>query len=142
MSCLFQSLSAFIQGTDAASLRHILADYMEKNPVLYDNERMSDIVQWEEGRPSLPQYVARMRLQSTWGGAIEIKAFCDLFHASVSVLVLRDGKTVEFKPSPPLVPPGATTFATTGATTGATTSEPLQFVISWNGFHYEPVFTR
>ena len=43
MSCLFHSLSAFIQGTDAAALRHILADYMEKNPILYDNEKISDI---------------------------------------------------------------------------------------------------
>jgi hypothetical protein len=137
MSCLFHSLSAFIQGTDATSLRHILADYLEKNPVLYDNEKISDIVQWEDGRPTLEQYVAKMRLQSTWGGAIEIKAFCDLFRASVSVLVLRDGKTVEFKPSP------SGTSALTGATapTRASTSEPLQFVISWNGFHYEPVFT-
>ena len=140
MSCLFHSLSAFIQGTDATSLRHILADYMEKNPVLYDNEKMSDIVQWEQGSPSLPQYVAKMRLQSTWGGAIEIKAFCDLFHASVSVLVLRDGKTVEFKPSTG-APTSAPTGASASAMTGAPTSEPLQFVISWNGFHYEPVFT-
>jgi hypothetical protein len=130
---------------------------MEKNPVLYDNEKMSDIVRWEPGTPSLEQYVGKMRLQSTWGGAIEIKAFCDLFHASVSVLVLRDGKTVEFKPSSTDAPTSATASAPTGASTGASTgatagastgatasaptSEPLQFVISWNGFHYEPVFT-
>lgn len=123
MSCLFQSLSAFIQNTDATALRHIIADYLEKNPVLYDNEKISDIVQWEDGRPTLEQYVAKMRLQSTWGGAIEIKAFCDLFRASVSVLVLRDKKMVEFTPS---------------STQGP---EPLRFTISWNGFHYEPMFT-
>lgn len=111
-------------------LRHIIADYLEKNPVLYDTERISDIVQWEEGRPTLEQYVARMRLQSTWGGAIEIKAFCDLFHASVSVIVLRNSvgagsqtqKIVEFTPS-----------------TGD--GKMLRFTISWNGSHYEPVFT-
>jgi hypothetical protein len=127
MSCLFQSLSAFIQGTDAATLRHLLADYLAKNPVLYDTEKISDIVQWEEGRPTLEQYVSRMRLQSTWGGAIEIKAFCDLFKAEVSVLVLRDQKMVEFKPS---------------SSSDSASSPAFCFTISWNGFHYEPVFPQ
>ena len=125
MSCLFQSLSAFIQNTDAAMLRHIIADYLEKNPVLYDEIKMADIVAWEEGSPSLQHYVARMRMQSTWGGAIEIKAFCDMFHVCVDVVVLRDRKSIRFEPSTP--PPSFD-------------SEKRVFSITWNGYHYEPLF--
>ena len=119
MSCLFQSLSAFIQDTDATMLRTIIADYLEKNPVLYDDAKISDVVAWEEGSPTLPQYVARMRHPSTWGGAIEIKAFCDMFQVSIHVVVLRDRKTIEFQPS------------------NMTARD--RFMISWNGFHYEPI---
>jgi hypothetical protein len=118
MSCLFQSLSAFIEDTDASKLRHIIADYLEKNPILYDNEKIGDIVSWEHGNPTLEQYVARMRMPSTWGGAIEIKAFCDMFQIGVHVLVLRDRKTIEFQPS------------------NMTAKD--HFTITWNGAHYEP----
>lgn len=121
MSCLFRSLSFFIVNTDAASLRRILTDYMETDPVLYDDQKLSDVLRFEPGSPTLARYIARMRLPSTWGGAIETKAFCNMFNAVVLVKVLRDGRMIEFRPSPDA------------------SEAPHPFMISWNGSHYEPL---
>jgi hypothetical protein len=63
-----------------------------------------------------------MGSDTAWGGAIEIKAFCDLFKVRVIVHVLSTGQTIEFVPS-----------------TGTT---PVAFNISWNGSHFEPYFTK
>jgi hypothetical protein len=121
MSCLFRSLSSFILEIDATSLRRMITDYMETDPVLYDDQKLSDILRFEPGSPTLPRYIARMRLSSTWGGAIETKTFCNMFNAVVLVKVLRDGRTIEFRPS------------------SDTSEPPHPFWISWNGSHYEPL---
>jgi len=69
----------------------------------------------ESGLP-LAEYVARMRSPATWGGAIEIRAFVQIWKRPVRVLVLRTGRWIEF----PSV-------------------EGSECKISWNGGHYEPM---
>jgi len=123
MSCLFISLSSFISNTTPDLLRQLIVDYLKKDPTLYDNCRVSELLQYEQGVPAtLSSYVAHMGSDTAWGGAIEIKAFCDLFKVRVIVHVLSTGQTIEFVPS-----------------TGTT---PVAFNISWNGSHFEPYFTK
>lgn len=119
MSCLFQSLSAFIRDMNPHQLRQMIVDYIEKNPSLDASMDYQQLVRHEFGSLSLQQYCQRMRHPSTWGGAIEIRAFCDMFDAEVHIRVLQTGKVIEFLPSRRRHPPNL-------------------FRLSWNGGHYEP----
>lgn len=121
MSCLFHSLASFVKDLATDDLRRMIADFLEKDPVLNDNMRLSEILPHEPGAPTLAAYVQNMRSPATWGGAIEIKAFCELFDAVVLVVVLRTGKVIEFQP------------------TGPGKKGSFVFRVSWNGGHYEPL---
>ena len=130
MSCLFRSLSYFIENMDENSLRKMIADHLETDPDLFgegEQTRLSKVVPESEG-VSHQEYVRRMRLPSTWGGAIEIKAFCDLFHAVVRVKVLSSGEWIVFEPEQ-CQPKNFTPLQKTC---------PM-LSISWNGSHYEPL---
>ena len=62
-----------------------------------------------------------MRLQSTWGGAIEIQAACNIWNLSIIVKDIRSNpsKNIEFIPI-------SNEFSKT-------------IHITWSGGHYEPV---
>ncbi len=51
---------------------------------MIDDITSSAITEWESNM-SISDYVVKMRNSSTWGGAIEIKAFCDLYNVEVNV---------------------------------------------------------
>jgi hypothetical protein len=53
-----------------------------------------DIVKWDESDDQ--QYLQSMNQDSTWGGAIEIKAFVNLFNVNVTVHIPQMNKAVEF----------------------------------------------
>ena len=98
MSCLFDSLSYFIIGLNGKELRREISNYIAEDPVLIEpNTKLSTILQYED--KSLHDYVHEMSKDSTWGGGIEIKAFCEMFKIRVFVHVLRDGKVIKFYPS-------------------------------------------
>jgi hypothetical protein len=125
MSCLFRSLSTFISNMNDHQLRQMIVDYIEKNPRLCQDSSCMDyqtLVHHEFGSMSLQDYCRHMRQDSTWGGAIEIRAFCDMFDAHVHVHVLATGKVIHFQP----------------LTTTSQSSFNI-FRISWNGAHYEPL---
>jgi hypothetical protein len=83
-----------------------------------------DVVGWESAE-DLESYVAHMRHSSTWGGAMEIKAFTDMTGMVVVVHDLqRQGREIRFLPRGLLLRP----------------TEELH--VSWNGHHYEPVRRR
>ena len=119
MSCLYNSLARLHHGMNASQLRQTLCDYLLTNPILgsmhaadsikYDNNNM-DI--------SLRDYVNRMRNNSEWGGAIEIKAYCDLYNRNVTVRSIPNNKNIEF-------------ISENKAT--------VLDKIYWTGNHYEPV---
>ena len=67
----------------------------------------------------LEQYIQSMRMSDTWGGAIEIKAFCELFQVPVKVEIESDKRQIEFLPS--RMRHGQKTI-----------------FISWNGSHFVP----
>lgn len=123
MSCLFRSLSYFIKDMDETKLRAMIVQHMKTDPVLFDDSlKLSEILKISQ-LGELSHYCQQMSLPSTWGGAIEIRVFCDLFHASVHVHVLSSGKIIEFIP---FTAPQQCTLL-------------KNLHITWNGSHYEPL---
>jgi hypothetical protein len=80
---------------------------------------LADIVALEDVSYSKDDYVRRMRNTSTWGGAIEIKAFCDLFGANVEVRVRSTQESIHFQPSQSV--------------------STMNVRIEWQGHHFEPI---
>jgi hypothetical protein len=116
MSCLFNSLSALIQEPPQA-IRSRICDFLARDPALLDDLSASLVIALESGMQFGP-YVAAMRSPGTWGGAIEIRAFVQLWKRPVKVYVIRTKRWIEF----PFTGPAAGT----------------ECKISWNGGHYEP----
>jgi len=96
-------------------MRQTICDYLEADKPIMDGMSTKDIVTMEG-----PNYIARMRSPSMWGGAIEIQAAVNLHNARVLVENRRDrSKNIEFLPL---------------------TGEPgMTLTIYWTGGHYEPV---
>lgn len=119
MSCLFRSLASFIHNLNESRLREMIVDYLATDPFMFRNpdQRLSEILQVDN--ITLEQYVHHMRNEGTWGGAIEIRAFADMFHASVVVHMKPTKKIIEFHPN-------------------NSTESKNQFTIVWDGGHYEP----
>ena len=115
MSCLFVALARFIPGTTATQLRHDICDHLSENPMLNDL-RASEYVKIETGE-TLEIYIKRMRSTLTWGGALEIKAFCDMQTAHCFIW-LNNGNKIEFTYN-----------------SARTTRRVVH--ISWNGSHFE-----
>jgi hypothetical protein len=119
MSCLFNSLAPAVS-LNSEVLRMAIAAYLKTDPKLLDNINAKDIVAWTEGQ-TLEEYANRMSRSGSWGGAIEIRAFCELFDMNVTVHVLYTGK--EF--------------------TVETSKNPIRTVhISYTGNHFEPMYIK
>lgn len=118
MSCLFRSLSYFIQDSDENAIRREICNYLATNPSILDDLSLKDVLSFE-GMGS-DDYVTNMRDPGTWGGAIEIKAFCELYRVAVEVRVRSTQKTILFQPS-------------------NLSSVPSRIRIEWQGCHYEPI---
>ena len=79
MSCLFDSLSVYLPHS-ASEIRRKICDYLEDNNTILDGLDTRSILEQEHAG-----YVPWMRDQSTWGGAIEIKAACDIWNVAIQV---------------------------------------------------------
>lgn len=94
MSCLFDSLSTFTTHSSAQLREHIVA-YLSTNPTLMDNTSFQNILEWDS--VDFQQYIGSMRQSNTWGGAIEIKAFVNMFKVNVFVHIPhQQRRVVEF----------------------------------------------
>ena len=119
MSCLFNSLSYFLDNMNGSQLRKIIVDNMSRDPIIIESKlKVSNIIKYEFRNMTLKNYIKKMSLSSEWGGAVEIKVFCELFHYKVNVIVLRTRKTIEFIPE---------------------NNIKREVTITWNGSHYEPI---
>lgn len=119
MSCLFQSLGRLIH-RDPRLLRQQICDFLTSNPsLLPDGTRAAEIMKWESEKEA-ETYIREMRSTSVWGGAIEIKAFCECFRYNVHVLDVtqRPAQTIRFY---------------------CDNSIERTITIRWSGNHYEPV---
>jgi len=119
MSCLFNSLSHFIPQTDPQAIRQRICEYLQANSPIIDGMNTHDVLQLDS---SSDQYIDAMRSPSTWGGAIEIQAACNIWNARIMVHDIRTGhgQTIEFLP------------------VSALTSDKT-FELEWSGGHYEPI---
>ena len=114
MSCLFNSLSAFVP-VDPFTLRQTICDYLQENKPILEGLDTAFILSLEH-----PNYIQRMRNPSTWGGAIEIQCACRIWNLQIHVYNDRDKghRKMEF------LPPG----------------EPERTIeLYWTGGHYEPI---
>jgi hypothetical protein len=97
MSCLFKALSNFI-ADNHETLRSKICDFLEQNPILFADIRVNDIVKWEKDS----NYIINMRNSETWGGAIEIKSFCEMYKIQVNVHIANN-RIINFIPLDGLV---------------------------------------
>lgn len=120
MSCLFNSLSHFIPQTDPCAIRQRICDYLQANSPIIDGMNTCDVLQLDSLNTS-DQYIAAMRALTTWGGAIEIQATCNIWNARILVHDIRtgNGQTIEFLPV-------------------STIAADKTFELEWSGGHYEP----
>jgi hypothetical protein len=112
MSCLFESLACFV-GSTADGLRNEICDFLQTDPVLYDDVRVSHLLDDAETPSDLRRYVHEMRKPTTWGSALEIECFCRLYRCRVDVNVAKTGAVARF---------------------GAGRMKP--FIVLWDGAHY------
>lgn len=118
MACLFISLAHFIQNINEQQLRQIICDYLAGNPKIYDDLLASDSL-WEN--ITLHEYVENMRNESVWGGSLEIKAFCDIFHIDVILHYTQNNKSTVFVSSTP------------------NEKQKITIHLAYNGNHFEPL---
>lgn len=91
MSCLYDSLSHYVD-IGSQELRTKICDYLDSDPDIAGSTA-EEIVAWQTNM-SLDKYSALMRTNA-WGGAIEIKAFCDIYQTNVRVQV-PNSREIEF----------------------------------------------
>ena len=94
MSCLFISLDYFVKETSYI-VRQKICDYLEENKPIMEGLDTKFILDMEN-----LNYITNMRNTSTWGGAIEIQAACNIWNLRINVSNYRDNnnKIIEFIP--------------------------------------------
>ena len=126
MSCLFNSLSHFIAPqTDPQAIRARICDYLQANSPIIDGMSTHDVLQLDSSK-TWDHYIGAMRASSTWGGAIEIQAACNIWNARIVVHDVRrtqEQTSIEFLP----------------VSTNATNATDKTFELEWSGGHYEPI---
>lgn len=116
MSCLFQSFSVAVAPDTTELIRQKICNHLASTE-WKDQEGAEFWISWLEDNLTLPAYVARMRLPSSMGGALEIQCFAQLYRYRVIVQSLPNQRNIEF------IPFDGIYFKT--------------LTISWNGGHYE-----
>ena len=90
MSCLFDSLSKYLD-MKSNEIRQLICDYLEKNNSILDGIDTNYLLNMEN-----TNYVLDMRKRYTWGGAIEIKAACNIWGLQIYVHDCKNKKTIKF----------------------------------------------
>jgi hypothetical protein len=123
MSCLFNSLSHFID-EDSLQIRLKICDYLQENNPIIDGIETHEVLRFENA--NVHDYITNMRFTSTWGGAIEIQCACNIWNIRINVKNCRDQdyrvqdyKVIEFLP--------------------CSNNYEKTIELYWTGGHYEPV---
>ena len=118
MSCLFNSLNYFIK-EGSYEIRQKICNYLQENKPIIDGLDTNYILSLEDN--SAENYISKMRLIHTWGGAIEIQCACNIWGLCINVKNYRDNnnRTIEFIP--------------------LNNSHNKTIYVYWNGGHYEPI---
>ena len=113
MSCLFNSISYFMN-INQNELRQHVCNYLEQNKPIINGLDTQLILNLDD-----KNYIDKMRMNDTWGGAIEISTVCNLFNLKIVVKNLQDNKDIEFIP--------------------LNNNFNNIIYVSWNGVHFEPI---
>lgn len=117
MSCLFVSLDYFIK-ENSYTIRQKICDYLQQNNTIIDGLDTKFILDMEN-----INYIQNMRNTSTWGGAIEIQAACNIWKLRIIVNDIRykhsQNNSIEFVP--------------------VNNNYDKSITLEWSGGHYEPV---
>ena len=121
MSCLFNSLHHFIPNESSHSIRQKICDYLQNNSPIMDGLDTAVILELDSGAVGAGKYIEIMRRESTWGGAIEIQAACNVWSFRIIVRNnrAREKSSIEFLPISELW------------------TKTIE--LEWTGGHYEPV---
>lgn len=126
MSCLFNSLSRALQhkniySISSSELRQESCNYLIHDFPIISGMSTHELLNITHGNHS--KYISEMRRNSTWGGAIEIQAVCNVFKVRIIVVNIRNGfgngKEIEFLP--------------------VHENYTNTLKITWSGGHYEPM---
>lgn len=118
MSCLFNSMSYFLK-EDPQVIRNKICDYLQRGSPIISGLNTQQVLELD----GTTNYIDTMRNASTWGGAIEIQAACNIWNMSVNVIDVRNSsrKVVNF------IPVSNLSYKT--------------ITLEWSGGHYEPLKT-
>lgn len=115
MSCLFNSMNYFLPNMTSGEIRNQICDYLQNNNPIMDGMATMEILNMDQS-----DYIQKMRLTSTWGGAIEIQASCNLWQWNVIVRNNRDRNNTQIE----FIPMSGSCNRT--------------ITLDWTGGHYEP----
>ena len=111
-SCLFSSIGYLIDNKNfneetKLQYRQLLVNYLQTNT-------------FEEGLLELPKedYIANLENPSTWGGAIELKIFSDMFQIEIASIDVQSNRVDIF---------------------GQDKNYPQRIYVIYNGVHYDPL---
>ena len=135
MSCLFNSLSYFCN-YNGNNVRKIICEYMEKDPFLSSNMKVSKTIEYLENK-SLEDYIKEIKKDTTWGGAPEIKAFVNLTKTPICVRNISSNKSTYIKFEYDLSKKEEKQNNTSIIPVKNLYNKKIE--ITWNGYHYEPV---
>lgn len=76
MSCLFDALGYFA-GESGALMRQRLCNYMTRDAPI-QGSTIHQRIRWESGQTP-EDYITHMRRPATWGGALEVACFVELY---------------------------------------------------------------
>lgn len=98
MSCLYQSLHYFVPQDDVQLIRQKICNFLASLETVNAKHAASYLL-WESNM-DLASFVSEHRLPNTWGEAIHIRVFCELYRMRVMVRVQANGGTpIEFIPA-------------------------------------------
>ena len=111
-SCLFSTIAYLIDKDNfnensGLIYRIMIVDYIK------DNEISNDILGMEKD-----EYIKKISEQTTWGGAIELKLFSDIYQIEIASLDVQSGRIDIF---------------------GETNDYDRRIYILYNGIHYDPL---
>ena len=118
MSSLFNSLSYFV-GKDGYEIRQMICNYLEENKPIIEGLETFKVIQFDN--ENAENYISKMRLPSTLGGAIELQCACNIWNYKINVLNYRErnNTTIEFIPL------------------NGNIEKTIN--VYWTGNHYEPI---
>jgi len=102
---------------DPQLIRNKICDYLQRGEPIISGLNTQQVLEID----GTSNYITKMRNASTWGGAIEIQAACNIWNMSVNVIDVRDAsrKIVNFIP--------------------VNNVSSRLITLEWSGGHYEPL---